>query len=193
MKLTVLMDEIRSCALCAEHLPLGPRPLLQAAPGSRVLVIGQAPGSVAHASGIPWDDRSGHRLREWLGVDDATFYDPRRIALVPMGFCYPGSGAGGDLPPRPECAAKWHEPLLASLKNVGLTVIVGRYAFEHKLGEHSRTLTDAIGAWEGLLPEVIVLPHPSPRNNRWLAKHPWFEREVLPVLRSRVGDLTRHA
>lgn len=191
MRLKVLLDDIRSCTICAEHLPLGPRPLLQAASSSRVLIIGQAPGSVAHASGVPWDDRSGQRLREWLGVDDQIFYDPKRIALAPMGFCYPGSGNGGDLPPRPECAQAWHGPLLASLKRVDLTILIGRYAFEHKIGDRYGTLTEAVGGWAELLPEMIVLPHPSPRNNRWLAKHAWFERDVLPALRERIKDLVR--
>lgn len=191
MRLNVLLSEIRSCTTCAEQLPLGPRPLLQAAPSSRVLIIGQAPGSVAHASGVPWDDRSGQRLREWLGVDDKTFYDPKKIALAPMGFCYPGSGKGGDLPPRPECAQTWQEPLLKALKKVELTVLIGRYAYEHKIGDRFGTLTEAVRAWEELLPETIVLPHPSPRNNRWLAKHPWFERDVLPALRGRIRALTR--
>lgn len=191
MRLNVLLSEIRSCTICAEHLPLGPRPLLQAAPSSRVLIIGQAPGSVAHASGIPWDDRSGQRLREWLGVNDKTFYDPKKIALAPMGFCYPGSGKGGDLPPRPECAQTWQEPLLKALEKVELTVLIGRYAYEHKIGDRFGTLTEAVRAWEELLPETIVLPHPSSRNNRWLAKHPWFERDVLPALRGRIRALTR--
>lgn len=189
MRLNVLLSEIRSCTICAEHLPLGPRPLVQAAPSSRVLIIGQAPGSVAHTSGIPWDDRSGQRLREWLGVGDETFYNPKQIALAPMGFCYPGSGKGGDLPPRPECAEAWQGPLLKSLKKVDLTILIGRYAYEHMTGDRYGTLTEAVGAWEELLPETIVLPHPSPRNNRWLAKHPWFERKVLPVLRGRIRDL----
>lgn len=189
MRLNVLLSEIRSCTICAEHLPLGPRPLLQAAPSSRVLIIGQAPGSVAHASGVPWDDRSGQRLREWLGVDDDTFYDPQKIALSPMCFCYPGSGKGGDRPPRPECAEAWQGPLLKSLKKVDLTILIGRYAYEHMIGNRYGTLTEAVGAWGELLPETIVLPHPSPRNNRWLAKHPWFERKVLPALRGRIRVL----
>jgi uracil-DNA glycosylase len=189
MRLNVLLANIRSCDICAEHLPLGPKPLLQAAPSARLLIIGQAPGSVAHHTGIPWNDRSGQRLREWLGIDDRTFYDPKRVAIVPMGFCYPGTGAGGDLPPRPECARAWHEPLQAALKNIELAVLVGRYAVEHKLGDRFGTLTRAVAAWKDLLPETIALPHPSPRNSRWLVKNPWFERDAIPALRDRVGEL----
>ncbi len=189
MRLNVLLSDIRSCTICAEHLPLGPKPLLQAAPSARLLIIGQAPGSIAHTTGVPWNDRSGRRLREWLGLDDETFYDPKSVAVAPMGFCFPGTGKGGDLPPRPECAQTWHEPLQKTLKKIELTVLVGRYAFEHKIGDRFATLTDAVATWDELLPKLIVLPHPSPRNNRWLAKNPWFERDTLPALRSRVREI----
>jgi len=189
MRLNVLLSEIRSCTICAEHLPLGPRPLLQAASSARLLIIGQAPGSVAHNTGIAWNDRSGQRLREWLGIDDDTFYDPKRVALVPMGFCFPGTGKGGDLPPRPECAQAWHERLQSALKKIELTILVGRYALEHNIDGRFGTLTEAVAAWTDLLPELIALPHPSPRNNRWLAKNPWFERDTLPALRDRVREI----
>ena len=188
MRLDVLLKEVRACTLCEAHLPLGPRPLVQASARARVVIIGQAPGAAAHESGKPWDDRSGARLREWLGIGETEFYDANRVAIVPMGFCYPGTGRGGDLPPRPECAVAWHERLLGSLKNIQLTMLVGRYAFEHKLGDRYASLTEAVGAWEELLPSMIVLPHPSPRNNRWLSKHAWFERDVLPALRERVAE-----
>ncbi|MEQ8317323.1 MAG: uracil-DNA glycosylase family protein [Phycisphaerales bacterium] len=189
MRLTVLLEEVRSCTLCAEHLPLGPKPLVQAAAGARVLIIGQAPGSAAHASGKPWDDRSGQRLREWLGVDEKTFYDPKCIALVPMGFCFPGTGASGDLPPRPECAPAWHAKLRASLKRIELTILLGRYAFEHELGDRYGTLTEATCDYPNLLPSSMVLPHPSPRNNRWLAKNPWFLKDAAPTLQARMREL----
>lgn len=187
MRLDVLLEEVRACTLCEAHLPLGPRPLVRASGRAKIVIIGQAPGKAAHASGTPWDDRSGARLRAWLGMCERDFYDDGMVAIVPMGFCYPGRGRGGDLPPRPECAAAWHDRLLRSLEHVQLTVLVGRYAFEHKLGGRYASLTEAVGSWEDLLPSMIVLPHPSPRINRWLAKHGWFEREVLPALRERVA------
>ncbi len=188
MRLNVLLEEVRGCTLCADYLPLGPKPLLQAAPSARVLLIGQAPGSAAHDSGVPWDDRSGQRLREWLGIDEETFYDPKRVALVPMGFCYPGTGKGGDLPPRPECAPAWHDKLRSSLKRIQLTVLLGRYAFEHELGNRYATLTEATRDYANLLPRTMVLPHPSPRNNRWLARNPWFLRKAVPALQSRLQE-----
>ena len=191
MRLNVLLEEIRGCTLCADHLPLGPKPLLQAAPSARVLLIGQAPGSTAHASGKPWDDRSGQRLREWLGIDEETFYDPKRVALVPMGFCYPGTGNGGDLPPRPECAPAWHQKLRGSLKRIELTILLGRYAYEHELGDRYDTLTEATRDYLNLLPHTMVLPHPSPRNNRWLAQNPWFLNNAVPALQTRLQQAMR--
>ena len=192
MHLDLLLKDVRACRFCEVHLPLGPRPLVQASTRSRIVIIGQAPGKAAHESGKPWADRSGDRLRDWLGVDDETFYDETQVAIVPMGFCYPGTGERGDLPPRPECAATWHERLRRALGGVELVVLAGRYAIEHELGGRYGTLTEAVAAWPHLLPSKIALPHPSPRNNRWLARHDWFERETVPALRERVtAVLTR--
>ncbi len=164
--------------------------MLQAARDSRVLIIGQAPGRVVHKSGVPWDDVSGRRLREWMGVDAEQFYDPKQFALIPMGFCFPGSSASGDLPPRPECAPRWHAPLLAALPRVQLTLLLGRYAQEHYL-EQAGTVTDHVRRWRAdLKHDRLALPHPSPRS-RWTRQNPWFGDEVLPVLRKRVADALR--
>lgn len=187
MRLPQLLDQARACTLCEPHLPEGARPLLQASASSRIVIIGQAPGAAAHRSGVPWDDASGRRLREWLGVADDEFYDARRVALVPMGFCYPGKGRSGDMAPRSECAPQWHAPILKKLRRLELTIYVGRYAVERYLEGRFPTVTDAVRAAPELLPNRIALPHPSPRNNRWLAGNPWFERRVLPALRRRVA------
>lgn len=184
-----VLQEVRACRVCAPHLPLGPRPLLAASPDSRILLIGQAPGRVAHESGVPWSDRSGDRLRDWLGITRETFYDEKRVAIIPMGFCYPGKGEQGDLAPRPECAPLWHEKLLPSVKSVKLTVYLGRYAFEQYLGNSYEGLTDAAQDFKRLLPAQIVLPHPSPRNAMWIKKHPWFTAKLLPVLRAHVAAI----
>jgi len=191
MQLDVLFDEARACTICAADLPLGPRPLLQGSSTSRLLVIGQAPGEAAHDRGVPWEDRSGDRLRAWLDIEAAVFYDADRVALLPMGFCFPGKSDRGDLAPRPECAEAWHDRFLRLFENVQLTIVLGRYAFDRYLSGQFRTITAAVAAYDDLLPDRIALPHPSPRNNRWLAKHPWFEREVLPALRRRVRDALR--
>ncbi len=185
--LTSLLREVRACTLCAEHLPLGPRPMLAAHAAAPVLIIGQAPGRRVHASGIPWNDPSGDRLREWLGVERELFYDVRRVALVPMGFCYPGTGRSGDLPPRPECAPTWHPPLLALLTRMRLVILIGQYAHAGYLGERcGGSLTATVRAWKEHGPRFFPLPHPSPRNNLWLRKNPWFARTVVPDLRQRV-------
>jgi uracil-DNA glycosylase len=182
---------VRACTLCAAHLPLGPRPVLQIHPNARILIAGQAPGRNVHKSGIPFQDASGDRLREWMGVDDKTFYDPAQIALLPMGFCYPGTGKSGDLPPRPECAAAWRVKLMALLVNVKLTLIIGQYAHAWHLREQQGpTLTETVQRWREYWPSSLPLPHPSPRNNIWLKRNPWFEQEVLPPLRRRVRQLT---
>ncbi len=184
-----LLTEIRACRVCAETLPLGPRPVVQASASARILIVGQAPGAKVHASGIPWDDASGERLREWMGIDAATFYDAARIAIVPMGFCYPGRGGGGDNPPRPECAPLWHSRLLALMPGVRLTLLVGQYAQRYFLGSRRKgSLTETVEAWRDYAPGYVPLPHPSPRNTPWFQRHPWFARDVLPALRERVAD-----
>jgi uracil-DNA glycosylase len=185
--LAALLHEVRACRLCEPHLPLGPRPVLRADVRARVLIVGQAPGTRVHATGIPWNDPSGDRLRAWLAVDRTTFYDERRFAIIPTGLCYPGRGRSGDLPPRPECAPLWHPRLLRALPNVALTLLVGQYAQAHYLGaRRGPTLTATVRAWREYLPEFLPLPHPSPRNTRWLQVNPWFDREVIPALRDRV-------
>ena len=170
---------------------MGPRPVLAAREEAKILIIGQAPGSRVHASGVPWDDPSGQRLRQWLQVDPETFYNPSLFAIIPMGFCYPGTGGTGDLPPRPECAPLWHGPLLQRLPNIELTLLLSRYAQAAYLGSlKKKTLTETVRAFREYEPRFLPLPHPSPRNNRWLKKNPWFETEVLPHLRQRVARLT---
>jgi uracil-DNA glycosylase len=182
-----LLREIRACRLCEAQLPLGPRPVLAASADARLLIVSQAPGTRVHATGIPWNDASGRRLREWLQMDEAAFYDPQRVAIVPMGFCYPGRAGSGDAPPRPECRATWHPRLLPMLRNVRLTLSIGQYAQAWCLGERRKaTLTDTVRAWREYLPEHLPLPHPSPRNVGWFKANPWFEAEVLPALRERI-------
>lgn len=186
--LTVL-EEARACTACTSSLPLGPKPLLAVAPDSRVLIIGQAPGKATHLAGIPWRDRSGDRLREWLGVSWDQFYDPLQIALVPTGFCYPGSGPSGDLPPRPECAPLWHPRILPLLEQVRLTIFLGSFAFSANLGGRYKNLSEAAADFRALLPHSIVLPHPSPRNGMWASQRPWFADELLPALQARVKEV----
>ena len=185
------LDELarraRACRVCAAHLPHGPRPVLQIHAAARILVIGQAPGAKVHASGIPWSDRSGERLRHWMGVDETAFYDATRIAIVPVGLCYPGRAASGDRPPRRECAPLWLDPLRARLPNVALTLLVGRHAQAHVLRGTS-SLSAAMRDWRRRAPAVIPLPHPSPRNIVWFQENPWFEHELLPTLRTAVRD-----
>ena len=186
-----LLTEIRDCDICAEHLPLGPRPVLVAHRAARILIIGQAPGTRVHESGIPWDDPSGHRLRDWLGLDREQFYDEKKVALVPMGFCYPGKGRSGDLPPRPECASTWHEALLRRMPNIELTLLLGQYALSRYLDERrEKDLTETVRSWQKYRPRYVPLPHPSPRNNIWLKRNPWFEDQVVPYLRRRVKRLS---
>lgn len=183
-----LLRDIRACTLCNEHLPLGPRPVLRAASSAHLLIIGQAPGTKVHASGIPWNDASGERLRNWMGVDHDLFYDPARIAIMPMGFCYPGRGKGGDLPPRPECAPQWHARVRAHLPQVRLTLLIGQYAQAYYLPGPKQPLEDTVRDWRRhLAREMFPLPHPSPRNTLWLKRRPWFEAEVLPELRRALG------
>jgi len=178
---------VRACTLCAGHLPLGPRPVLQISRTARILIAGQAPGRKVHTSGIPFDDASGDRLRAWLGLDRETFYDANRVAILPMGFCYPGTGKSGDLPPRPECATAWREKILSELQAVSLTLVIGQYAMDWHLGPRAKpTLTETVQAWREYAPTLWPLPHPSPRNNIWLKKNPRFARDTLPELRQRV-------
>jgi len=187
---TQLQADIRACTLCAAHLPLGPRPILQISRTARILIAGQAPGSRVHASGVPFNDASGDRLRDWLGLDRATFYAASRVAILPMGFCYPGTGKSGDVPPRPECAATWRAPILRELRAVTLTLVIGQYALDWHLGPRTpATLTDTVRAWRKYAPTLWPLPHPSPRNNLWLKKNPWFATEVLPELRRAVRSV----
>jgi uracil-DNA glycosylase len=182
---------VRACTVCAEHLPHGPRPVLQVDASARILIAGQAPGRKVHASGIPFDDASGERLRGWLGLSRAQFYDPALVAVLPMGMCFPGSSArSGDLPPRPECAPRWGAPLLARLRGVQLTLAIGRHALAWHLPGRTGPLTDIVRDWRSCGPQLLPLPHPSPRNNGWLKANPWFESELLPVLRQRVREIT---
>ncbi|MFT5218809.1 MAG: uracil-DNA glycosylase [Planctomycetota bacterium] len=185
---TELLRDVRACRVCEQDLPEGPRPVLQCSPQSRILIAGQAPGSKVHQSGIPFDDASGKRLRDWLGIDSEVFYDADKIAILPMGFCYPGTSASGDLPPRPECAANWRQLLLEKLENIELTLVLGQYAQQFHLGKTSKgkngqTLTELVKDWPKFWPHLIPLPHPSPRNNRWLKLNPWFELELLPEVK----------
>ncbi len=184
-----LLAEIRRCTHCAAHLPQGPRPVVQAALGAGLMIIGQAPGSKVHASGVPWQDDSGERLRAWTGLDLASFYNPALVALMPMGFCYPGAAGGADLPPRPECAPLWHQRLLAALPARKLTLLVGMHAQRAYLGPGSGTLTAAVQAFRTAPPGLFPLPHPSWRVVGWMRRNPWFEQEVLPSLRAAVQRL----
>ncbi|MCP5278737.1 MAG: uracil-DNA glycosylase family protein [Thiobacillus sp.] len=214
--LDILLGKARACTLCAPHLPHGPRPVLRASTTARLLVVGQAPGRKVHDTGIPWNDPSGDRLRSWLGMDRDTFYDESRIAIIPTGLCFPGTGKQGDLPPRPECAPLWHPPLRAALPDIRLTLLIGQYAQAYYLGPRAKkTLTETVAAWREYLtveettgrPEFprpprgaeaaqrppgggpfLPLPHPSPRNQMWLKRNPWFERDLLPVLRQKVSE-----
>ncbi len=179
-----LIDEIRACTVCAHALEAGPRPVVQFATGSRIVIIGQAPGSRVHRSGVPWDDPSGDRLRDWTGLSKAEFYDPDKVALMPMGFCYPGKGKSGDLPPRRECAPLWHERVLSMLKGRRLTLLVGAYAQAHYL--RTRNLTDAVRDFAQQPAGFFPLPHPAWRSAIWMRRNPWFEIDVLPALRASV-------
>ena len=207
-----LLADIRACRECAAYLPHGPRPVLQAHPDAKLLIVSQAPGRRVHASGVPFDDKSGEKLRAWLDIDEPTFHDERKVAIVPMAFCYPGKGASGDLPPRRECAPRWHPLLLPRLRRIELTLAIGGYAIDALLGKRKRaTLTDTVRAWRDYLDiekvgqgcpnfdprdqgrsqghPILPLPHPSPRNTAWFIHNPWFEREAIPALRERVQQL----
>ena len=182
-----LTVEIRACTLCAHALPMGPRPVLQVSESARILIVGQAPGIRVHQTGVPFDDPSGNRLRAWMGIDKNVFYDAEKIAIVPMGFCYPGTGKSGDLPPRPECAPTWRAKLLDQLPQISLTLVIGQYAQAWHLGRLAKdNLTETVKAWQAFGRHVIPLPHPSPRNNIWLKKNPWFEQQVIAALQQQV-------
>jgi uracil-DNA glycosylase len=184
-----LLQNIRQCTICKEYLPLGPRPIVEAHKNSRIILISQAPGRVAHQSGIAWDDAGGKRLREWLGVTEDVFYNPKNFAIMPMGFCYPGKGKSGDLPPRLECAPQWHELMWKEFANVELVILVGMYSQKRYLKENAKhTLTETVASFQDYLPTYFPLPHPSPRNRFWLTKNPWFEEEVLPALKNKISE-----
>lgn len=185
-KLTSLIDEVKSCTLCASELPFDPRPVIQIHQNAKILIAGQAPGKKVHESGVPFDDASGDRLRDWLGITKDVFYDAEKVAILPMGFCFPGSGKSGDFAPRAECAPAWRKQLLSHLNQVEVTIVLGRYAQQYHLGEASSSVTDLVKSWQTYWPSVIPLPHPSPRNNIWLKKNPWFEIELLPSVRQRI-------
>ena len=183
-----LLKEIIQCRACEPHLSHGANPVIQAHPNARLLIIGQAPGIKVHESSIPWNDASGERLREWLGIDSDTFYDEQKVAIVPMGFCYPGKGKSGDLPPRKECTELWHNKVLQSLPNIQMTLLIGQYAQNYYLtNKTTSTLTETVRNWQVWAPDFLPLPHPSPRNNIWLKKNPWFESEVIPYIQKHIS------
>lgn len=183
----ILLEEIRKCTVCLPHLKDGVRPIVSVSPKSKILIIGQAPGAIVHRTGIPWNDKSGDNLRKWMGITEEQFYNPDIIGIVPMGFCYPGKGTSGDLPPRTECAPLWHTSLFDQMKEVQLTLLIGSYAQAYYLGDHrKRTLTDTVKNYQAYLPKYLVLPHPSPRNNIWMKRNAWFGEEVLPLLREQL-------
>ena len=184
-----LLQNIRSCLLCKDVLPNAPKPVLSASSAAKILLVGQAPGRRVHESGIPWNDPSGDNLRSWLDMDKDSFYDSTKLAIVPMGFCYPGTGKSGDLPPPKVCAKTWHSPLLQSMPRLKLTVLIGLYAQHYYLGSRmAKNLTETVKNYQTYLPQYIVLPHPSPRNNIWQKKNPWFKEEIIPVLRQHVFE-----
>lgn len=187
-RLDALLTEIRACRLCEADLPLGPRPVLRASSTARILIVGQAPGRRVHETGIPWNDPSGDRLRLWLQMTREQFYDERHIAIVPAGLCFPGSGVRGDAPPRPECAPLWQPRLRALMPRIRLTLLIGQYAQSYYLGRRrKKSLRETVQAYQEYLPEFLPLPHPSPRNQLWLKQNPWFEDEVIPILKMRVA------
>ena len=187
--LASLLNEVRACVICTEQLPLGPRPVVQVHPLARILIAGQAPGRKVHETGVPFNDASGDRLRTWMGISREVFYDAKQIAILPMGFCFPGTGKSGDLPPRSECAPAWRAALLSHLRNLQLTLVIGQYAQAYHLPNEGASVTEVVQAWRKNWPHTVPLPHPSPRNNLWLKRNAWFEEELIPVLRSRVSEV----
>ena len=186
-----LLNTIRQCEVCVKHLPLGPRPIIEASVDSKILLVSQAPGRVVHESGIAWTDQSGKKLREWLGVDENIFFNTSNFAILPMGFCYPGKGKTGDLPPRKECAPLWHEQVFSELKNIKLIILIGSYASSYYLPEEKTNLTQKAADFEEHLPKYWVVPHPSPVNRFWRAKNPWFEESVVPQLQQKIADILK--
>jgi uracil-DNA glycosylase family 4 len=185
-----LLNQIKNCKECEAHLPLGPNPVMAAGKKSKLIIIGQAPGRIVHNTGIPWNDKSGDNLRKWLNIDKDTFYNTDKVALMPMGFCYPGTGKSGDLPPRPECAPLWHQKLLALMPKAEIILLVGQYSQNYYLGKKAKaTLTETVQHFKIYLPLYFPLPHPSPRNNIWIKRNQWFETNVLPALRDRVSHI----
>ncbi len=187
-----LLEEIKQCQICSDKLAHGINPVVSFSDHSQIAIVGQAPGRKVHESGIPWDDKSGERLRSWLGVSDEQFYDSKIFALIPMGFCYPGTGKSGDLPPRKECAPAWHSKVFDSMPNISLRILIGKYAVDHYLKHNTeKNLTETIKQFHLHLPQYLVLPHPSPRNNIWLKKNSWFEKEIVPHLQERVHEILK--
>lgn len=183
----ILLDKIRQCSLCENHLPLGPRPVVQLSSLSRIIILGQAPGRRVHESGVPWNDASGKTLRKWMDVDDETFYNPKCFSIMPMGFCYPGKANSGDLPPRIECAPLWHPQILSLFETPPLILLIGQYAQRYYLRKEAKgSLTDTVKHYQDFLPRYFPLPHPSPRNQNWVKINPWFMTEVIPQLRSEI-------
>ncbi|WP_070969941.1 uracil-DNA glycosylase family protein [Vibrio sonorensis] len=182
-----LLNEVRACRVCEPNLPLSANPVVQADPNAKILIIGQAPGIRVHRTSIPWNDPSGDRLRAWLDISKQDFYDPTKLAIVPMGFCYPGTGKNGDLPPRKECAPLWHNKILSMLPNIQLTLLIGQYAQKAYLTDRPKTLTETVKQWERWAPNHLPLPHPSPRNTLWLKRNPWFEESVIPYIRQHIS------
>ncbi len=187
MSVSDLLTEIKACKLCESELELGANPVIQADQDAKILIIGQAPGIKVHRTSIPWNDPSGDRLRTWLNIDKSCFYDPKKIAIMPMGFCYPGKGKSGDLPPRKECAPLWHGSVLSLLPKIELTLLIGQYAQLYYLPDKPKTLTKTVQQWHRWAPSVMPLPHPSPRNTLWLRRNPWFEEDVVKHLAEKVG------
>ncbi|CAH1385139.1 uracil-DNA glycosylase family protein [Candidatus Nitrotoga sp. M5] len=189
LKIESLLNDIRECTICEKHLAYGARPILQINPNAKILIAGQAPGKKVHESGVPFDDASGDRLRDWMGVSKNTFYDSNQIAILPMGFCYPGKGKNGDLPPRPECERAWRDQLLAQLPNIKTMLVLGKYAQAYHFGSSSSSLTALVKSWPTYWPSKVPLPHPSPRNNIWLSKNRWFEQDLIPLLQKQCRQL----
>ena len=189
-RLARLTQEVRACTLCKGYLPFEPKPVLRPSLSAKIIIVGQAPGTKVHNTGIPWNDPSGDRLRHWMGVDREIFYDNARIAIMPTGFCYPGKGKSGDLPPRPECAPTWHPRLLKLMPQIEFMLLVGRYSQKYYLQtSNKRTLTETVKSWQDYAPYYLPMPHPSPRNKLWLKKNAWFEKDIVPVLRERIKKL----